>query len=192
MTNKMQPNAAETLIAKRVEIKEQIKALKADAAGMRSQIGELIKRRDELVSTPVSKDEYIRLACAWVDRKADAAAQRFVGQILRNSRNGIAIPTITRIKQDIEPGRLPGLFTHGDYSLGTVVSEESLFMFMRGPIKAALRGAVTKLMDWPFKDVIEDVDAALNEIVSIDAELVRLNADLTGLVELGASFGETV
>lgn len=190
------PSAAAALLAKRNEIKEQIEVIKTDAGALRTRIGALRSRRDEIINRPLSKSEFIEMACAWVDRKADAGADKMAFAILKHGDFGVSrgaqnIPSISRAMSMAEPGRIVGIFTAGDHAYGETVKEDSLFMFLREPIKAELRKMAEK-MSWPFAVVIDDVKAAHAEIADIDSELEGLNAELTGLVELGASFGATI
>lgn len=193
---KQKTNAAATLLAKRGEIAEQIEALKTDAGVLRTRIGALRSRRDEIANRPLSKSAFIEMTCAWVDKKADEGMAKIAHAIVKNGTYGVGrsaqnIPSITRIMSMAEPGRVMGIFTAGDPGYGEAVKEESLFMFLREPMKAELRRMAEQLT-WPFDDVIEDVNAAQAEIGSIDADLGGLNAELVGLVELGASFGATI
>lgn len=192
---KQKTNAAAALLAKRGEIAEQIEALKTDAGVLRTRIAALRTRRDEIANRPLSKNAYIEMVCAWVDRKAGECQAKLASQLLRNNDYGLSRgankPTINRVNQIREPGRFPGILTMGNPGSPDAVKEESMFLFLRDPMKAELRKMVEQ-MDWPFDDVIEDVSAAQAEIDSINAELEGLNAELVGLVELGASFGATI
>lgn len=193
---KQKTNAAAALLAKRSEIKEQIEALKTDAGVLRTRIAALRSRRDEISSRPLSKSEFIEMACAWVDKKADEGMAKIANAIVKNGTYGVGrsaqnIPSITRIMSMSEPGRIMGIFTAGDPGYGETVKEESLFLFLREPMKAELR-KLAEQMTWPFDDVIEDVDAAQAEIDSINTEIEGLNTELASLVELGASFGATI
>lgn len=193
---KQKTNAAAALLAKRGEIKEQIEALKTDACVLRTRIAALRSRRDEIANRPLSKNAFIEMACAWVDKKADAGMAKLSFEIVKNGTYGIGrseqnIPSITRLMSMAEPGRIVGVFTGGDPAYGETVKEDSLFLFLRDPMKNELR-KMAEQMTWPFDDVIEDVDAAQAEIDNINTEIEGLNAELVGLVELGASFGATI
>lgn len=194
--NKPKPNAAAALLAKRNEIKEQIEALKTDAGALRTRIGALRSRRGEIVNRPLSKNEFIEMACAWVDRKADAGAAKLAFAIVKHGDFGVSrgarnVPSISLLMNMAEPGRIMGVFTGGDPGYGETVKEDSLFLFLRDAMKNELRKMAEQL-SWPFAEVIEDVEAAQAEIADIDAELESLNAELASLVELGASFGATI
>lgn len=193
---KQKTNAAAALLAKRGEIAEQIEALKTDAGVLRKRIAALRSRRDGIANRPLSKNAFIEMTCAWVDKKADEGMVRIAHAIVKHSTYGVGrsaqnIPSITRLMSMAEPGRIMGIFTAGDPGYGETVKEESLFMFLRDPMKNELR-KIAEQIGWPFDDVIEDVAAAQAEIASIDVELEGLNAELAGLVELGASFGATI
>ncbi len=184
-------NAATILRTKREEISALVETVKADAQTIRTKISQLRTRREKLMTSPMSKSEFLRLACGWVDKQANEGAQRLARSFTGGDslRNGGA--TLERTRQG-DGVKIPGILTNGQYGMATVMTDEAAYLFLREGIKQALTGPVAELIKWPYTDTIDDVDAALAEVEAIDNELEQLGAELAGLVELGESYGATI
>lgn len=191
MKNPKTGDAAAALRTKRDEITLLVDALKVDAQAIRGKISQLSHRRAALIDAPMSKSEFIRAVCQWVDKKADEGAQRLASGVVGNNNLRSCGAALVRTTQG-EGVRIFGILTNGTPGLATVLTDEAVFLFLRDDIKQALTGPVSERITWPYTSTIDDVDAALAEVEAIDNELEKINAELVGLVELGESYGATI
>lgn len=191
-------NAAEVLRTKRGEIAEHIESLKSDANRIRARIDELNQRRNKILDTHISKEEYLNLSLAWIDYFADAAAERAAIEFSDPRRGVISEKNqhITKMGRFLSDGRAPS------NPLGVIVSDKGhgisaiepgfLVLFLREQIKEVVRTKIMENVDWPYENTINDVAATRQEIFAIGVELKNLNTELVALVDLGKSFGATI
>lgn len=185
-------------------IGESLTAIRRAAVETQARIGNLEVEHTRILASPVTREDYIAMAHAEIDRKADAYKAKVVGNIKdqlderrASAPYGLhaahAKVSFLRAKAAGSAdngsllGALRGADAAGDWDNRPLNQWAATFL-LRDEMKGAIADAIHAVQPWPHADA-PTFAASQKRLAAIEAELESLRAQLDALRNEAASAG---
>ena len=155
-----------------LKLKSEIASVGGNIRALRAEVEKLKRRREDLATAPVTREDMLRLMLSQVNEAALRYPQRLREAIDATTRCGV--PSCTSLEG--EPKHV-GVFTvrrHASVDPKIHDVEASLCFILQPQLKAALERAV-KGMPWP--EGAQPLEGRVEAIEKLDKEIARLEAE---------------
>lgn len=175
-------------------ISESIASIRQSARGAKARIQELEAEHAQILTSPVTREDYIGMAHAEIDRKADAYKSKVAANIRMALTSKQTVLGIFPAPANVEfllrkgagqnevgclIGALRGADAHGDYDNRPLNQWAATFL-LRDEMKLAATEAINAIGTWPHTDAAPYAESC-RRLAEIEGELTALRGQLHGL-----------